>query len=108
MLVDREVSDQPFQPTVFCFQLSEPTQFTHVQVRVLHPPGIEGDVAHPDLPAEVADGVPVLACRIAYTVCTVENFDRGIGPLLSYKTAEADISLWLPPAIVFCGDVRES
>lgn len=41
--------------------------------------------------------VPASACRIAYTICSAENFDRFIGPLLSQGTDEA---------VVFWGDVN--
>src|SRR5712692_4454709 len=49
--------------------------------------------------------VPASACRIAYTICSSENFDRFIGPLLSCETAEAAILLQFQAAVVFGGDV---
>jgi len=54
VLVEREIGDQPFQPTVFFFQLSELAQFTHAQVRVLFP-GVECGVTRSELLAEVAN-----------------------------------------------------
>ena len=51
-------------------------------------------------------GVPASACRIAYTICSSENFDRFMGPLLSSRTAEADILLQFQSAVVFLGDVK--
>ena len=89
VLIEREIGDEPFQSTVFFFQLPEPPQFAHPQMGVLLLPGVERGVTHPELPAEVADGVPASACRIAYTICSSENFDRFMGPLLSCETAEA-------------------
>ena len=82
MLIEREVDDEPFHPAVFFLQPSEPTQLAHAYVDVFLFPGVEGRVTHPELPAEVADGVPAPACRIAQTICSSENFDRFIGPLL--------------------------
>jgi len=41
------------------------------------------------LSVEVATEVPASACRIAYRICSSENFDRLIGHLLSSGTAEA-------------------
>jgi len=35
VLVEREVSDQPFQLAVFFFHLPESTQFTHAEMRIL-------------------------------------------------------------------------
>jgi hypothetical protein len=55
VLVEREIGDEPFQSTVFFFQLPEPAQFTPPQVGVLFLPGVEGGVTPPELPAEVAD-----------------------------------------------------
>ena len=40
----------------FFFELPQPAQFAHAQVRLLLFPSIEGRVTHPELPAEVADG----------------------------------------------------
>jgi hypothetical protein len=55
MLIEREVSDEPFEPTLFFFHLSEAPQLAHAEVRVLLLPGVEGGVTHPELSAEVAD-----------------------------------------------------
>lgn len=85
MLIQREVGEQPFQPPVFFFELTEPAQFSRAQVGVFLLPGVEGRGTHPELPA--------LACRIAYTICSSENFDRFIGLLLSCEAAEAVILL---------------
>jgi hypothetical protein len=52
-------------------------------------PRIERGGTHPELPTEVADGGPTSACRIADTICSSENFDGFMGPLLSCETAEA-------------------
>jgi hypothetical protein len=49
--------------------------------------------------------VPASAWRIAYTICSSENFDRVMGPLLSSKTAEAVVVLQFHPAVVFGRDV---
>src|SRR6059036_2133147 len=54
VLVEREVSDEPFQSTVF-FELPEPAQFTHAQVRVLLLPGLERGIIDSRLSAAVAD-----------------------------------------------------
>lgn len=91
MRIEREVGDETVQSTVFFFQLPEPAQFTHAQVGVFLVPGGEGRVTDAELPAESADGSA--ACRIASTLCSSENFDRFIGPLLSCVTAEAAILL---------------
>ena len=50
-------------------------------------------------------GVSLSACRMAYTICSSENFDRFIEPLLSSRTAEAAILLSFSSAVVFRGDV---
>ena len=100
MLVERAVSDQPFQSAVFFLQLAEPTQVTHAQMRILLLPGVERDVTHP--------GVPASACRMAYTTCSSENFDRFMGPLFSCETVKAVMLLSFQPAVVFRGDVTGS
>ena len=89
MLVKREVGGEPFQATVFFFQLPELAQFSHTQVCVRLLPGVEGGVTHPEMPT----GVPASAYRIAYTICSSEKFDRFMGPLISCETAEAAILL---------------
>ena len=48
-------------------------------------------------------GVSDSAWRIAYTVCSSENFDRFIGQLLSWRTTTAAIVLEFQPAI-FSGE----
>ena len=88
MLVEREVGNEPFQSAVSFLQLPESTQLTHAQMGVLFLPGIEGGVTHPGRQRS-STGVPASACRIAYTICSSENFDRFIDPLLSSRTAEA-------------------
>src|SRR2546425_1333060 len=55
MLVEREVSDEPFEPAIFFLHLPEAPQLAHAEVRVLLLPGVEGGVTHPELSAEVAD-----------------------------------------------------
>ena len=55
MLVEREVSDEPFEPAIFFFHLPEAPQLAHAEVRVLLLPGLERGVTHPELPTEVAD-----------------------------------------------------
>ena len=47
VFVDQEVAPQPFQPTVFFFELPRPVQLTHPQVRVSLLPGVESRVSHP-------------------------------------------------------------
>jgi hypothetical protein len=54
--VEREVSDQPFQPAVFFFELPEPPQLAHAQMGLRLFPGVDCGVTHPKLPAEVTDG----------------------------------------------------
>ena len=93
MLIQGEVRHEPFEPAVFFLHLPEPPQLAHTQVRVLLFPGVEGGVTHPELPTQIGTGVPASACRIAYTVCSSENFDRFIGPLFSCETTEAAIVL---------------
>jgi hypothetical protein len=89
VFVEREIGDEPFQPAVFFFQRPEPPQFAHPQMGVLLLPGVERGVTDHELPAEVADGGAGSACRIAYTICSSENFDRFMGPLLSCETTKA-------------------
>jgi hypothetical protein len=60
---------------------------------VLLLPGVERGVTHPELQAEIADRGAGVGCRMAYTICSSENFDRFIGPLLSSWTTEAVILL---------------
>ena len=74
-------------------------------MRVLLLPNIEGGV-DTELAAEVADRGAGLACRIAYTICSSENFDCFIGPLLSSGTAEAVSLLPFSTVVVLGGDVR--
>src|SRR5438874_6351149 len=106
MLVEREVGDEPFQPVVFFLQLPKAPQLAHAQMRVLLFPGIEGPSLTPSCRQRSPTGVPASACRIAYTICSSENFDRFIGPLLSYETAEAGILLQFYAVVVFGGDVN--
>ncbi len=89
VLVEREVRDEPFQPAVFFLQLTEAPQLTHAQVGVLLFPGVEGGSLTPSCRHRSPMGVPASARRIAYTICSSENFDRFMGPLLSQRTAEA-------------------
>jgi hypothetical protein len=105
LLVEREVGDEPFQPAVFFLQLPETSQLAHTQMRVLLFPRVEGGVTHPELPVKVADRGPASTCRIADTICSSENFDRFIGPLLSCETAEAASLLQFKAAVVFREDV---
>jgi hypothetical protein len=56
MLVEREISDEPFQSTVFFLQLPEAPQLAHAQMGVLLLPGVDRGGTHPELPAEVTDG----------------------------------------------------
>ncbi len=55
MLVEREVGDEPFQPAVFFFELTESAQLAHAQVGLLLSPGIKGGVADAELAAEIPD-----------------------------------------------------
>jgi hypothetical protein len=88
MRIEREVSDQPFQPTVFFLRLPQAPRLARAQMGLFIHPGVEGRVTHPKLPTEIATGMPAFAYRIAYTICSSENFDRFIGSLLSYGTPE--------------------
>ena len=84
MLVEREIGDEPFQQAVFFFELPEPTQFTHAQVRLLLLPGVERGITHPELPAEVADrGAGLRLPEGIHDLRSSENFDNFMGPLLS-------------------------
>lgn len=65
MLVEREVSDEPFEPAIFFFHLSEAPQIAHAEVGILLFPGVERGVTHSELPAEVADG----GARFGLTDC---------------------------------------
>ncbi len=93
VFVEREIGDQPFQPVVFFFELSEPAQFAHTEVRVLFLPHIEGRFTDAQLSADIADRRPASPCRRAYAICSSENLVCFIGPLLSRGTAEAVILL---------------
>ena len=109
MLVEREVGDEPFQSTIFLFQLPEPVQLTHAQVRALLFPGVEKVASlTPSGRHRSPTGVPASAWRIAYTICSSENFDRFMGPLLLSRTAETVILLSFYAAVVFRGDVTLS
>ena len=94
-----------FNRLFFFFQLPAPAQLAHAQMGILVFPGVKGSVAHPELPAEITDRVPVSACRIAETMSSSENFDRFIGPLLSSRTTEAGIVLQFQSVVVFRGNV---
>jgi len=54
--------------------------------------------------AEGADGGAASACRIAYTICSSENFDHFIGPLLSPRIPDTNL-LYFQTVVVFRGDI---
>ena len=91
MLVEREIGDEPLQPTMFCVPLPQVPQFVHTQVCRLLLPGVECRVTHPELTASAQTGVSASACRMACTTCSSENFDRFIDLLLSPRATEAAI-----------------
>ena len=55
MRAEREVGDEPFEPAVFQFYLTQPPQFAHAEMGVLLFSGVAGGLNHPELPAQIAD-----------------------------------------------------
>ena len=58
VFVDQEVAPQPFQPTVFFFELPKPVQLTHPQVRAPLLPAVESRVSHPSAGTGRRPGCP--------------------------------------------------
>jgi hypothetical protein len=83
MPVEREIRHEPFQSAVFLFHLPQPAEFAHAEVRIRLLPGADGGVTHPSCRQRSPTRVPDSAWQIAYTICSSENFDRFMGPLLS-------------------------
>ncbi len=60
MFIKREVCHQPFEPGVLLFQLAQPAEFAHAQVRVFLFPGVEGLFGDPELPTDISNRGPTL------------------------------------------------
>jgi hypothetical protein len=55
MLIQREISHPPLQSAVLLFQLSEPAELAHAQMRIFLLPGVEGLLGDAILPAQIAN-----------------------------------------------------
>src|SRR5690606_32675680 len=107
VLVEREVGDEALEPRVLLFELPQPAQLTHAQVRELPLPDAERRLADAQLPADIAHRCPAL--RLA----------DGVGDLLfrilrplhrraseGWEGVDSKLLLYFSPAYLFREDVR--
>ena len=97
VFVEREVSDEPFEPAIFFFHLSEAPQLAHAEMGKILFPGVGRGGTHSELSAEVTDRGAGFNLPDRVDNLFFRGFDRFMGPLLSCETTEA--------AIVFGRDI---
>ena len=106
MFVEREVCHQPFQTTVFFFNLAEPAQLAHTEVRVLFLPRVEGLLGDPSCRQRSLMGVPLSTWRRGLDDLLLREFRplHGSTPFAENRRGRHS-TLVLICHVVFRGDV---